>query len=303
MNDIPWVEKYRPTLLDGVILNENNKRILDNIVKKRHFPNLLFYGPPGTGKTTTMVNLINLYQEDVVMKKGLCIHLNASDERGIDTIRHQISLFVNSSGLFSNGMKFIILDEVDYMTKSAQLGLKYLIENSNDNVRFCLICNYISKIDRSLQNSFIRLKFNSLPRDSIVALLKEITIKEKLNLSNDKLYVIQSYFNSDIRSMINYIQTNKNDVNIVDSSVLDKLVIKNMSCKSLVEKINKISLDYNVDRYSLIKDYIKYNIINKKYIINTDLLLSLESIIRNLDTVNNSNFNYILFKLLELEKV
>ena len=69
MNDIPWVEKYRPTLLDGVILNENNKKILDNIVKKRHFPNLLFYGPPGTGKTTTMVNLINLYQEDVVMKK------------------------------------------------------------------------------------------------------------------------------------------------------------------------------------------------------------------------------------------
>ena len=303
MNDIPWVEKYRPTLLDGVILNENNKKILDNIVKKRHFPNLLFYGPPGTGKTTTMVNLINLYQEDVVMKKGLCIHLNASDERGIDTIRHQISLFVNSSGLFSNGMKFIILDEVDYMTKSAQLGLKYLIENSNDNVRFCLICNYISKIDRSLQNSFIRLKFNSLPRDSIVALLKEITIKEKLNLSNDKLFVTQSHFNSDIRSMINYIQTNKNDVNIVDSSVLDKLVVKNMSCKSLVEKINKISLDYNVDRYSLIKDYIKYNIINKKYIINTGMLLSLESIIRNLDTVNNSNFNYILFKLLELEKV
>ena len=303
MNDIPWVEKYRPTLLDGVILNENNKRILDNIVKKRHFPNLLFYGPPGTGKTTTMVNLINLYQEDVVMKKGLCIHLNASDERGIDTIRHQISLFVNSSGLFSNGMKFIILDEVDYMTKSAQLGLKYLIENSNDNVRFCLICNYISKIDKSLQNSFIRLKFNSLPKDSIVTLLKEITVKEKLNLSNDKLFVIQSHFNSDIRSMINYIQTNKNDVNIVDSSVLDKLVVKNMSCKSLVEKINKISLDYNVDRYSLIKDYIKYNIINKKYIINTDLLLSLESIIRNLDTVNNSNLNYILFKLLELEKV
>ena len=303
MNDIPWVEKYRPTLLDGVILNENNKRILDNIVKKRHFPNLLFYGPPGTGKTTTMVNLINLYQEDVVMKKGLCIHLNASDERGIDTIRHQISLFVNSSGLFSNGMKFIILDEVDYMTKSAQLGLKYLIENSNDNVRFCLICNYISKIDKSLQNSFIRLKFNSLPKDSIVTLLKEITVKEKLNLSNDKLLVIQSHFNSDIRSMINYIQTNKNDVNIVDSSVLDKLVVKNMSCKSLVEKINKISLDYNVDRYSLIRDYIKYNIINKKYIINTDLLLSLESIIRNFDTVNNSNLNYILFKLLELEKV
>ena len=301
--NVPWIEKYRPKDFDHIVMNEKNKTLIQNIMTNDDYPNMLFYGPPGTGKTTTMVNLINLYQEDVVMKKGLCIHLNASDERGIDTIRHQISLFVNSSGLFSNGMKFIILDEVDYMTKSAQLGLKYLIENSNDNVRFCLICNYISKIDRSLQNSFIRLKFNSLPKDSIVTLLKEITVKEKLNLSNDKLYVIQSYFNSDIRSMINYIQTNKNDVNIVDSSVLDKLVVKNMSHKSLVEKINKICVDYNVDRYSLIKDYIKYNIINKKYIINTGILLSLESIIRNFDTVNNSNLNYILFKLLELENV
>ena len=68
MNDIPWVEKYRPKLLDGVILNEYNKGVLNNVVAKRHFPNLLFYGH-GTGKTTTMVNLIDLYQKNVTMKK------------------------------------------------------------------------------------------------------------------------------------------------------------------------------------------------------------------------------------------
>ena len=301
MNDIPWVEKYRPKLLDGVILNNCNKDILNNIITKRHFPNLLFYGPPGTGKTTTMVNLIDLYQKDVNMKKSLIIHLNASDERGIDTIRQQISLFVNSNGLFSKGIKFIILDEVDYMTKSAQMGLKYLVENSNENIRYCLICNYISKIDKSLQNSFIKLKFNSLPEEDIVVLLRNISINEKLNLSIDKLSTIQRYFDSDIRSMINYMQTNKLNVNLIDSSILDGLITKKVKLNELKSKINKICIEYNIDRYSLIKYYIRNIINNKKISITVNNINSLEAIIRGLDVVNNSNFDYILIKLLHFE--
>ena len=303
MNDIPWVEKYRPKLLDGVILNKYNNNILNSIIIKRHFPNLLFYGPPGTGKTTTMVNLIDLYQKDIDMKKSLIIHLNASDERGIDTIRHQISLFVNSNGLFSKGLKFIILDEVDYMTKSAQLGLKYLIENSNENIRYCLICNYISKIDKSLQNSFIKLKFNSLPENEIVVLLRDISINEKLNLDINKLIVIQKYFDSDIRSMINYMQTNKLNVNLIDNNILDNLIDKEITLEELKSKINKISIEYNIDRYCLIKDYIKYIITNKKILITLDNIGSLECIIRGLDVVNNSNLDYIFIKLLHLIKL
>jgi hypothetical protein len=79
------------------------------------------------------------------------IHLNASDERGIDIIRNQINQFVNSKTLFNKGMKFVILDEVDYMTKNAQQALRYLLQNYSSSVRFCLICNYISKIDEGLQ--------------------------------------------------------------------------------------------------------------------------------------------------------
>ena len=301
MNDIPWVEKYRPKLLNNVVLDENNKEILNNIISKRHFPNLLFYGPPGTGKTTTMVNLINLYQKDIPMKKGLCIHLNASDERGIDTIRYQISTFVNSSGLFTKGTKFIILDEVDYMTKSAQLGLKYLIETSNDNVRYCLICNYISKIDKSLQNCFLKLKFNILPKDEIIELLNTITVKEGLNLNSMDLCVVQEYFGSDVRSMINYIQTNKNDINIINKQILEQLLNNKSDVASVISNVNKISVKYNVDRYSLIKEYIKYIIFNKRCEITQEFLISFEMIIRNLDTTNNNNFNQIIIKLLSLE--
>ena len=127
---IPWVEKYRPTQFEDIVLDKNNKTIFNNIIKNKYIPNLLLYGPPGTGKTTTIINLINKFQqENNQVNKGLMIHLNASDERGIDIIRNQINVFVNSKTMFSHGIKFIILDEVDYMTKNAQLALKYLLQD------------------------------------------------------------------------------------------------------------------------------------------------------------------------------
>ena len=143
-----WVEKYRPTEFDNIVLDPLNKKILKNIIESSYFPNLLLYGPPGTGKTTTIINLVSAYQEKLNQKnKELMIHLNASDERGIDIIRSQINQFVNSKTLFIKGMKFVILDEVDYMTKNAQQALRYLLQNYTGSVRFCLICNYISRID------------------------------------------------------------------------------------------------------------------------------------------------------------
>ena len=138
---IPWVEKYRPTDFQNIVLNVENKTIFKNIFLKNYMPNLLLYGPPGTGKTTTIINLINEYQRNNNQEnKGLMIHLNASDERGIDIIRNQINNFVNSKTMFSNGIKFVILDEIDYMTKNAQQALKYLLQEYQENIRFCLLC-------------------------------------------------------------------------------------------------------------------------------------------------------------------
>ena len=180
MNGVPWVEKYRPNHFSSIVLDGMNKKILTNILKYKYFPNLLLYGPPGTGKTTTIINMVKAYQKEKGedTNKGSMIHLNASDERGIDIIRNQINQFVNSKGLFSVGMKFVILDEVDYMTKNAQLALRCLLNTKTENVRYCLICNYISRIDESLQNDFIRLRFNKLPKDEILGFLKNIVNKE-----------------------------------------------------------------------------------------------------------------------------
>ena len=293
-NFTPWVEKYRPTIFDDIVLDPLNKTLLENIVKNQYFPNLLFYGPPGTGKTTTIINLIKEY-ETVNNNKNLMIHLNASDERGIDIIRNQINSFVNSNSLFNDGMKFVILDEVDYMTKNAQIALKYLLQTYKPNVRFCLICNYISRIDEALQYEFVRLRFNQLPTDKIINFLDNINKSENLNYSIDTIIMIQKLFHSDIRSMINYMQSNEQIIN-------DKKIIKNdlwqQLTNDIIEKdyqtnlrfITYLSNEYNIDKKNIIKNYLNYIIRNEKKYINTQFFDFIENIMH----ISDVNIEYIV---------
>lgn len=225
---VPLVEKYRPKHFDEIVLDPFNKQLLKNIIDTGYFPNLLFYGPPGTGKTTSIINLVTAYQEKHFKKcKALLIHLNASDDRGIDVIRTQLNQFVNSKTLFNEGMKFVILDEVDYMTKNAQQALRYLLQNYSGSVRFCLICNYISRIDEGLQTEFIKLRFNQLPEEDIIHFLTNIATNEKLNMTHHFIQLTQRLFKSDIRSMVNFMQSNQNVLNtkynIIDNSIWETL--------------------------------------------------------------------------------
>ena len=305
---IPWVEKYRPVKFNDIVLDDINKTILTNILKNNYFPNLLLYGPPGTGKTTTIINLINTFQENNNQKnKGLMIHLNASDERGIDIIRNNINNFVNTNNLFTNGVKFIVLDEIDYMTKNAQQALKYLLQINNKNVRFCLICNYISRIDESLQNEFMRLRFNQLPENKIFKFLQSINKLENLNYSNQTLKSIQKIYNSDIRSMINYMQSNQNTISndkIIDNSLWDTLIdiiINKDTPDDLSKKLYKISLQYNIEIKNIIKYFFNYIIKTKKYT-SIDVLNSFEYIIHQSDTNHKNTINYIYYSLHSLFK-
>jgi len=271
---VPWVEKYRPTQFDNIVLDPTNREIFNNILQKKYFPNLLFYGPPGTGKTTTIINLINEYQtKHTKPNKSNIIHLNASDERGIDIIRNQILSFVKSMNLFETGLKFVVLDEVDYMTKNAQQALKYLLQTSSNNVRFCLICNYISKIDESLRNEFICIRFNQLPKTDIYHFIKTISLKEKIKISDDAIQTIQTMFHSDIRSMINFLQLNQNleldewNKNIINPSLLEKIYSILTSPEAtevarFMEYIQNISIQYNIDKKHIILSFYNYVIRN-----------------------------------------
>ena len=315
MASIPWMEAYRPKDFNNIVLDPLNKKILKNIINTSYFPNLLFYGPPGTGKTTTIINLINSYQNKIGIKnKDLVIHLNASDERGIDIIRNQINFFVNSKPLFNNGMKFVVLDEVDYMTKNAQQALRYLLQNYSSNVRFCLICNYISKIDEGLQNEFIRLRFNQLPQEDIIKFLKNISCIEKLNMSDQSIECIQKLYRSDIRSMINFMQSNQDIVklhnntnntnnlnfNVIDHNIWETLInkiTKHENIDDIAKYIYYISTNYNIDKKNIIKDFLNYIIRNKKTIINSKFLNFVENLLHSQNKNNNVYIYYSISRL------
>lgn len=268
---VPWVEKYRPTELNNIVLDPLNAIFLNNIVDSQNFPNVLFYGPPGTGKTTTIMSLIAKYHSSVgIQSRGLVLHLNASDDRGIDVIRNQINQFVNSRTLFDDGMKFVILDEVDYMTKNAQYALRYLIQASyNIDVRFCLICNYISKIETSLKNEFICIRFNQLPCEDIHSFLRMISDKENLALSDKVICLIQRRFQSDIRSMINFLQTNRfddeiasRDIHIIDDETIKQLIDvafrEPADFKMFRGYIYELTIKFNIDKKEIMKECFQY---------------------------------------------
>lgn len=305
--NIPWVEKYRPKRFEEIVLDPINRTIFKNIIKKKYFPNLLFYGPPGTGKTTTIINLITEFQQTYyTINNATIIHLNASDERGIDIIRNQIYQFVKTRNMFEKGLKFVILDEVDYMTKNAQQALKYLLQSVDcKNVRFCLICNYITKIDESLKNEFIGIKFNQLPKQEIQDFIRHVVNSENIQMTDEVIQTIQTRFKSDIRSMVNFIQLNQHildwNANIITDQVFknihDILTMTTMTTKpanesvgTLLDFFQETSEKYNIDKISILKMYFNYLISREPDYITSHNIDIMENVLH----LNDANIKTIL---------
>jgi replication factor C subunit 3/5 len=190
------------------------------------------------------------------------------------------------------------------MTKNAQQALRYLLQNYTSNVRFCLICNYISKIDEGLQNEFIRLRFNQLPKEEIITFLNNISVSEDLNLSPKTLSCIQKLYKSDIRSMINFIQSNQNleneSLNIIDNDVWDELLTKILQ-REKIENVNNfihsISINYNIDKKNIIKDFLNYIIKTNTNNVSSKFLDFVENLMHSQNQNNNTHINYLISKL------
>lgn len=201
MNKMPFTEVYRPKTLDDIALDLNNKKLLFNIIAEGSMPNLFFYSySAGTGKTSMAKIIIDLIGCDKLT-------LNASDERGIDTIREKVSSFCKTMSMTSGLKKCVFLDEADYLTSTAQASLRNLMEEVSSNAFFILTANYEEKIISPIRSRCIGINFNKPPKDQICNRLQGICKTEKIKI--DYLDNLINHFYPDIRSMVSALQAIK----------------------------------------------------------------------------------------------
>ena len=201
---LPWVEKYRPKVLDDVVGHKEIVERLKSYVKMKDMPNLLFSGRPGVGKTTVSLAMAHELYSDNIGRNFL--ELNASDDRGIDTVRGKIKDFARTLPLGEVPFKIIFLDEADALTSDAQQALRRTMENYAGNTRFILSCNYSSKIIEPIQSRCAIFRFRQLSSDEIISKLKEIAISESLNVAEDAYAAIVYTSEGDMRKAINILQ-------------------------------------------------------------------------------------------------
>jgi len=204
--NLPWVEKYRPNALEELISHEDIISTIRTFISQDKLPHLLFYGPPGTGKTSTILACAKeIYP--VKQFNSMVLELNASDDRGIGIVRGQILNFASTRTIFNSGYKLVILDEADAMTNDAQNALRRIIEKFTDNVRFCLIGNYLSKIIPALQSRCTRFRFGPLGADQILPRLEHVCKEEKVTITEDGKEALMTLSQGDMRKVINILQS------------------------------------------------------------------------------------------------
>jgi replication factor C subunit 3/5 len=247
LNDtLPWVEKYRPTKLNQIIGQTDIINCINNIISSDHLPNFIFYGPPGTGKTST-INAITekIYGPNYSL---MVLEFNGSDDRGINVVRGRIQKFAASNNMFTKGIKLIILDEVDYMTVDAQNALRQIMDEYNNNVRFCLICNYISKIIPALISRSISLRFTPINKVDAIKKIKEICKKEGCDITKEGMDAVIKLAKGDMRKIYNLLQSTYITYGEITEDYVYQCMIypKPKEIQLLFEKLLKGDLESNI---------------------------------------------------------
>lgn len=255
---LPWVEKYRPTKINQIISNNENIKILTSMITNGSLPHLIFHGTSGTGKTS-LINALarELYGSNMNL---MVMKLDASDDRGINSVREEIKGFAEKKNMFYKGVKLIILDEADSMTFDAQFALRRIIEKYSENTRFCLICNYENKIIPAIRARCANFRFNCISIHDIILTLEKICINEKLNYTNDSLNIIATLSNGDLRKSINLLQS----ISMKTSEITEDNAYESAGLPSMydIEIIFKNLYDDSIsllDSYKEINNIVKYN--------------------------------------------
>ena len=205
MQEHLWVEKYRPSTLQDIILPSQLKKDFELIVKQRELQNMLLTGTAGTGKTTVAKALCKMLNLDYII-------INGSEESGIDTLRNKIKQFASSVSL-EGGDKVVILDEADYLNpQSTQPALRGFIEEFSANCRFILTCNFKNRIIEPLHSRCSVVEF-AIPKGQKQVMAAKMMERLGYILTNEGVSyeepvlaeLIMKYF-PDFRRTINELQ-------------------------------------------------------------------------------------------------
>jgi DNA polymerase III delta prime subunit len=203
--NIPWVEKYRPQQLCDIVHHQHIVQLLRAFIRTTGIPHLFFYGPPGTGKTSTILSCANeVYGKH---SSSMVMHLNASDERGIDVVRNQIIQFASTATLFCADpslSKLVILDEADSMGHVAQTALRDIILEYD--TRFCFIGNYQYAFEPQLMSRVIHLMFTPIPKAAALQLGVQVMGKEGHVCTPFDLESVYDIAGNDMRQFVNLLQ-------------------------------------------------------------------------------------------------
>ena len=241
------VEKYRPTNINNYVGNESIKNTIKGYIDQNDIQNLLFYGPAGTGKTTLAKLITKNIDCDV-------LYINASDERGIETIRDKVSGFASTMSF--KPLKVVILDEADFLTIMAQASLRNVIETFSRSTRFILTCNYLERIIDPLQSRCQTLKIIPPDKLEIINHLIKVVQKDNIKASVSDLENIVNNNYPDVRKMLNTIQISTvnntlklDESTLVESNYMDKIFIELKNKKPNWRTIRQIIADSNVNDF------------------------------------------------------
>ncbi|KAG5859467.1 replication factor C [Encephalitozoon hellem] len=253
----PWTEKYRPGSLLEVVGNREVVAALQSISDAGKIPNMLFYGPPGTGKTTSIRAIANSLPRSCVLE------LNASDERGIATVRETIKDFAST---YSKVTKLVILDEADMMSRDAQNALRRIIEDFSANTRFCLIANHSKKIIPPILSRCTKFRFG--PIEGTEGRIEEICKREGIRYTSKGITALAKISEGDMRKAVNDVQGISLSLGVVDEENVHKfngiapvqvyeelfMDLKSMSMSELRTRLEDLKYEYGMDCNALIEN-------------------------------------------------
>ena len=254
--DSLWVEKYRPQCMNDLVLDSSVREYFTSAIKAGTIPHVLFCSPPGTGKTTLAKIIVK--ELDSVYR-----YINASDERGIDSVREKIVPFAQTKSI-DGKLKVIILDEVDGFTSDAQRALRNIIEEYSDNLRFILTANYKNRITVPLKSRVISFELMP-PLKEVIARIVYVITNENVSVSDEQKPLLKHLIESnypDVRKIIGLVQKYVKDgvLNItqdINASMFAKDVLKQISTHKDVfpvrEFIIQNEVDFNSDYLMLLK--------------------------------------------------